>query len=86
MHPVALPAVTGDPELVAATGAKAPTGAPILESDYQRLISPPVRKRFAGGGGDRSKGRGARSGGGKAWGKGDAERRTSRSHHRAYTA
>ncbi|HEY5820949.1 MAG TPA: DEAD/DEAH box helicase [Propionibacteriaceae bacterium] len=85
VRPVALPAVSGDQEMVAATGAKAPTGEAFSESDYQRIISPPVRRR-PGGGSDRPRGRGGRDGGRSYGGSRDGERRSARTQHRAYSA
>ncbi len=87
VRPIALPAQSGDTDLVAATGAQAPSGHVISETEYQRVIAPPRRGRPAG---DRPRGRGGREGGrGGArsyGGSRDGERRTQRSHHRAYTA
>jgi hypothetical protein len=71
--------------MVEVTGARQPAGDAISEADFQRLISPPARRR-PGGGNDRPRGRGGRDGGRSYSGSRDGERRTSRSHHRAYTA
>lgn len=86
VRPTSLPAQSGDAEMVGVTGARQPEGDAISEADFQRLISPPAR-RSPGGGNDRPRGRGGRSyGGSRDGGSRDGERRTSRSHHRAYTA
>ena len=59
-----LPAESNNAELNEATGAQVPSGRPILEADYERIISPPQARRRPGGGGgsDRPRGRGARDG------------------------
>ena len=59
-----LPAESNNAELNEATGAQVPSGRPILETDYERIISPPQARRRPGGGGgsDRPRGRGARDG------------------------
>ncbi len=88
VRPIALPAQSGDTEMVAATGAQQPTGAPISEADYQRIISPPARRRPNGG--ERPRGRGGRDGGRSfnngSRGGGDGERRAQRTQRRAYSA
>jgi superfamily II DNA/RNA helicase len=49
---ISLAGAPGDQELAAATGARTPSGDPVSEADYQRLISPPPKRR-AGGSGSR---------------------------------
>jgi superfamily II DNA/RNA helicase len=60
-----LPAESNNADLNEATGAQVPTGRPIPDADYERIISPPAARRRPGGGGgsDRPRGRGARDGG-----------------------
>jgi len=84
VRPVALPAQSGDTELVAVTGAQQPSGEPISETDYQRIISPPARRRPNG---ERPRGRGGRDGARSAGGGArDGERRAQRSQRRTYSA
>ncbi|NYE71030.1 DEAD/DEAH box helicase [Microlunatus parietis] len=69
---------SGDPALVDATGARTPTGEPISDADYQRLISPPKPPRGAGRTGQRPfrgrQGSGGRKGFGDRRGSGDRRR------------
>lgn len=69
---------SGDAALADATGARTPSGEPISDADYQRLISPPKPPRGAGRSGQRPfrgrQGSGGRKGFGDRRGSGDRRR------------